>query len=191
MAIICSANIGGTNDKPLDFQWIGPTGAVMSSSGRIHVENVTTIQNQGLTFYTSTLTFSTLSSQDNNSMYQCSVGTLYTPYFTQYTPSSSMTTVVVSGMFPTPCVCWVLSHWSSPSPDPQPNHQWSLLSAGSPSAQLYRCHTSVCCPPCGVLLVQRQWGDIRPPGSWGSWHKCDPSRGQCEHADHSRVLCGW
>ena len=143
--------------------------------------------------YTSMLIFSTLSSQDNNSMYQCWVGTVYTPYSTQYTPSSSMTTVMVSGMFPTPCVCWVLSHWSSPSPDPQPHHQWSLLSAGSPSAQLYSCQTSVCCPPCGVLLVQRQWGDIQPPGSWGSWHKCvhDPSRGQCEHTDHSRVLCGW
>ena len=163
----------------------------MSSSGRIYVENVTTTQNQGFTFYTSTLIFSTLSSQDNNSMYQCSVGTVYTPYSTQYTPSSSMTTVVVSGMFPTPCVCWVLSHWSSPSPDPQPHHQWSLLSAGSPSAQLYSCQTSVCCSPCGFLLVQRQWGDIQPPGSWGSWHKCDPSRGKCEHADHSRVLCGW
>eukprot|EP00731_Ephydatia_muelleri_P019175 Em0011g1215a len=59
----------------------------------------------GFTYYSTTLTFSTLSSQDNNMMYQCRVGTLYTPYFTQYSSSPTSTaTILVNALVLSPTI---------------------------------------------------------------------------------------
>eukprot|EP00731_Ephydatia_muelleri_P019157 Em0011g1197a len=105
LEISCSVSGGFTTDRPIFFMWAGPNGAV-PSNGRISANNAS----NGLVFaatyvYTSTLTFSTLSSQDNNTMYQCSVGTLYTPYFTQYSSSpTSNTTIQVNALVLSPTI---------------------------------------------------------------------------------------
>ena len=109
----CSFSMSSLTDRPLSFQWIGPDG-VVPYSGRISANNASSgVTAGGIYVYTSTLTFSTVSSKDNNTIYQCLVGTLYTPYFTQYTPSPSNASVVVTGMSSIPCVldapCLVLS----------------------------------------------------------------------------------
>ena len=115
LEISCSVSGGFSTDRPIFFMWVGPNGAV-PSNGRISANNAS----NGLVFaatyvYTSTLTFSTLSSQDNNTMYQCSVGTLYTPYFTQYSSSpTSNATILVNGVFSVLCVHDILTHLCFP-----------------------------------------------------------------------------
>ena len=109
----CSFSLPSLTDRPLSFQWIGPDG-VVPYSGRISANNASSVEiSGGIYVYTSMLSFSTVSSKDNNTIYQCLVGTLYTPYFTQYTPSPSNASVVVTGMSSIPCVldapCLVLS----------------------------------------------------------------------------------
>ena len=99
----CSTSLSYLTNPLLDIQWIGPNGSV-PSTGRISAANVTyTYIAPGAYIHIRSLTFSTLSSRDNNTMYQCRIGTLYTAYGTQY--SSCSTTIVVNGVFSILCVC--------------------------------------------------------------------------------------
>ena len=110
LAITCSTSYNYQSTPLLDIQWIGPNGSV-SSSGRISTTNVSSYVSIAPAYiYMRSLTFSTLSSQDNNTVYQCRIGTLYTPYFTQY--STANTTVIVNGKFSV--LCGILTHLCFP-----------------------------------------------------------------------------